>query len=51
MGSSKMASVRTALLQLDFILSKENPENHLLQLELNKTELTNLIEILESLSN
>ncbi|XP_003424158.1 COMM domain-containing protein 8-like [Nasonia vitripennis] len=47
MGSSKMASIREPLLQLDLIL-KEKQANQILELELNKDELDLVINAIET---
>lgn len=49
MGSSKMASLRESLLQLDLIV--ENKESRrIINLELNKDELDTMINSLEKLT-
>lgn len=47
MGSSRMASIREPLLQLDFIL-KEKQSDEILELELNKDELDLVINTIET---
>lgn len=49
MGSSKMASIREPLLQLDLILEEKQKEQ-ILGLELNKDELESLINTIEAVN-
>lgn len=48
MGSSKLASLRESLLQLDLIV-EDKKSRHIINLELNKDELDTMINTLEKL--
>ena len=48
MGSSKIASIREPLLQLDLIL-EEKQKQQILELELNKDELESVINTIEAI--
>lgn len=48
MGSSKIASLRESLLQLDFII-EDTESRRIMNLELNKDELDTVINALEAI--